>query len=300
MTLRIAKSFEQDGPCLYVCSTPIGNLSDTSHRLIDVLRTVDVVAAEDTRQTRKLLTHFDIHPPQLVSLHQHNETARKEDLERWWAEGKKVAVVSDAGTPLISDPGEGAVQFAVEAGVPVVPIPGASAVLAALVASGLNVQPFTFVGFLPRDKKSARNAIEEYAKVPWTLVFYEAPHRLLHTLEVLEERLPTRPAVLGKELTKRHETYFYASNLSELIEHFQQETPRGEYVIVLGPGEPDDAGAGKANVRIEEQYQLAVVKVSERMTDGISHTQAVRQVAEEMGLKRKELYQQTLNRREVQ
>jgi 16S rRNA (cytidine1402-2'-O)-methyltransferase len=294
MTVRVIQSFAGEGPRLYICSTPIGNLQDASLRLLDVLREVDVVAAEDTRQTRKLLAHFDIHPPLLVSLHQHNEAAREADLRRWWAEGKRVALVSDAGTPLVSDPGEGAVGLAVELGVPVIPVPGASAVLTALVASGCAVQPFTFLGFLPREKKRAKKLLDAFSSVPGALVLYEAPHRLVSTLRLLAEQMPARRIALGKELTKLHETFYYADDAAELAAYFAEQQPRGEYVIVLGPpeagqhGEPDDKDADRDN---EEE---AVRMVVERVRAGASHASAVREVAKLTGMRRQQLYQLTL------
>jgi 16S rRNA (cytidine1402-2'-O)-methyltransferase len=294
MTVRMVRSFAGEGPRLYICSTPIGNLQDASLRLLDVLREADVVAAEDTRQTRKLLAHFDIHPPVFVSLHQHNESAREADLRRWWAEGKRVALVSDAGTPLISDPGEGAVGLAVEMGVPVIPIPGASAVLSALVASGCAVQPFTFLGFLPREKKRAQKLLDSFASVPGALVLYEAPHRLVDTLRLLAEQTPFRRVALGKELTKRHETFYYADNAGELAAYFEEEQPRGEYVIVLGPpesGKGEQLGACSSEQESQEQ---AVRMVEERVRAGESHASAVREVASLTGVRRKLLYQRTL------
>ncbi len=299
MSVRIVRSFQGEGPLLYVCSTPIGNLGDTSHRLLEVLRTVDVVAAEDTRQTRKLLTHFDIHPPLLISCHEHNQLARHKDFARWWGEGKRIALVSDAGTPLVSDPGDSVVQLAIDTGIPVIPVPGASAVLAALVGSGFSPQPFTFIGFLPREKRRAREVLEPYRGLPGTLVLYEAPHRLVQTLKWVAEVCPDRAVTVAKELTKRHETFYYADSCLEMLDHFAEETPRGEYVVILGPRRSTDVDSGQ-NVGVDgvlEGDQLmdyAVEHVHQLMREGIPHATAVKDVASHTGVRRKALYQRTL------
>lgn len=290
MTEMVA-SFGGDGPRLYVCSTPIGNLQDVSLRLLDVLRTADVVAAEDTRQTRKLLTHFDIHPPQLVSYHEHNQRRRADDLVRWWEEGKTVALVTDAGTPGISDPGDDAVSVAVRHGIPVAPIPGPSAVLAAVVASGLPSLPFTFVGFLPRPGRELEVALDHLTNALGTVVLYESPHRLATTLERLAGRWPERQGVLAKELTKRHEG-FARGSLLELAQYAKEIEARGEFVIVLAPAalQTEDDGVDEATL-----FERAVQAVRTAVENGVSHSEAVQKAAAVHGVRRRDLYRETLN-----
>ncbi|MCL6594278.1 MAG: 16S rRNA (cytidine(1402)-2'-O)-methyltransferase, partial [Alicyclobacillus sp.] len=244
------------GARLYVCGTPIGNLADVSFRLLDTLRQADVVAAEDTRHTRKLLAYYDIHPPLLISYHEHNWRSRASDFLRWWQEGKTVALVSDAGTPGISDPGAEAVALAVEHGVPVIPVPGASALVTALSGCGFTAQPVVFLGFLPREQRAARAALAPFLNAPGVLVLYEAPHRLRATLRLLAEQWPQRPAVLGKELTKRHEA-FMRGTLVELAKQAEEEEPRGEYVLVLGPLPPEANHTGESTGDEPEQTCVA-------------------------------------------
>lgn len=288
-------SFNESGPRLYLCSTPIGNLQDVSLRLLDTLRTVDVVAAEDTRQTRKLLTYFDIHPAQLVSYHAHNRRTREPDMLRWWGEGKSVALVTDAGTPGISDPGDDAAALALAHAVPVIPIPGPSAVLAALVASGLPSLPFTFVGFLPRDNQACAGALQDLAAVPGSIVFYESPHRLSRTLQRLAQHWPNRSAALAKELTKRHEG-FARDTLTGLADYARSADLRGEYVIVVGPAEPDEVSAAAQGRVLESEaiFAAAVAAVRTAMAGGQSHREAVKQTATQTGVKRADLYRETL------
>jgi 16S rRNA (cytidine1402-2'-O)-methyltransferase len=313
--VEIQESFARQGPCLWVCSTPIGNLSDASLRLLEVLRAADVIAAEDTRQTRKLLSHYEIHGKALVSYHQHNQAARRQDLIRWWDEGKTVALVSDAGTPLVSDPGEDAVALAIERGVPVIPVPGASAVLAALAASGCCSQPFTFVGFLPRSGRELEAVLADIAALPGSVVCYEAPHRLLTTLRRLAEVVPGRRVAIAKELTKRYET-FIRGEIEAVIEYLSQQPIRGEYVIILDAirrlGEPaaeggDPSGADRPSSATgdaalysvsggdaQSRWSAALARVRELMAVGYSHKQAVREAAQIHGIRRHDLYQATL------
>jgi 16S rRNA (cytidine1402-2'-O)-methyltransferase len=256
-----------------------------------------VLAAEDTRQTRKLLTRYDIHVRELVSYHEHNAMYRRDWLQRQWSLGKTVALVSDAGTPIVSDPGDDAVQLAIEAGVPVIPIPGPSAVLAALVGSGLPPAPFTFVGFLPRSEKESREALIRYGKLPWTFIFYEAPHRLQKTLTQVAALWPKRQIALAKELTKRHETFVYGT-AAEVCEFMAKEPPRGEYVVVIGPIDEADTSSDSDFLCTEKVDALsleeAVQAVRELMGRGTSHKEAVRKIAEDNGLRRKDLYDSTL------
>lgn len=265
-----------------------------SFRLIETLKSADIVAAEDTRHTRKLLTRFDIHPAHLVSYHQHNRLSRASDFVRWWAEGKSVALVSDAGTPGISDPGDDAVSLAIEHAVPVVPVPGASALLAALVASGLPSQPFAFLGFLPRTQQRAVAFLAPFQDIPGSLVCYEAPHRMARTLEAIAQLMPTRSIAVAKELTKKHESFLYGT-VTEALQYFKEHQPRGEYVIVIGPPEDVvDLDPEAALASEEEKMVQAIQWVHQAVQAGESHADAVRAVAQKAGLRRKELYQRTL------
>ncbi len=277
-------------PALYVCSTPIGNLGDASYRLVEILKMADIIAAEDTRHTRKLLSHFDIHPGSLVSCHQHNQEERRGEFISWWQEGKVIALVSDAGTPMLSDPGDSIVEAAIEEGVPVIPVPGPNALLTALVGSGMPLNPFSFFGFLPRDKKALGSVLDVVASFPGTCVFYEAPHRLLKTLTELEAKFPSRRATLAKELTKRYET-FLSGELHELREHVNREGAKGEYVIVLGPPTGDPA---TSTADADQKLADAISLVRQYMDEGMSHAESVKRVSRETEMKRRWLYQETL------
>lgn len=308
--VRTKSSFQSEGPKLYVCSTPIGNLQDVTLRLLEVLKSVDIIAAEDTRHSRKLLSKFDIHGPDLISYHQHNTVSRESLFSEAWAQGKSIALLSDAGTPLISDPGEHAVALAQSLGVAVVPVPGASAVLSALVGSGLPSQPFAFIGFLPREGKKIRQELKRFVNFPGTLIFYEAPHRLKKTLTVIGDVFPNQIAVLARELTKQHEE-FAGGLIEELLAHVHQTDIRGEYVILVDNSQcqtsqadnsPADAQFGEEQVGIGngvtiggDPIEEAVREVTLRIQEGQSHTAAVREVAEKYGLHRRSLYQITLN-----
>ena len=216
---------------LYLVATPIGNLADITLRAIDVLKHVALIACEDTRHTRKLLQHYGI-PTRTVSYHEHNEQQRAQELIDVLKRGDDVAVVSDAGTPAISDPGFRLVRAAIENDVPVVPVPGPSALIAALTAAGLPTDEFFFGGFLPPRANARRTRLGELRQVPGTLVFYEAPHRLAETLKDAYEMLGEREAVVARELTKLHEE-LRRGRLSELTEHYTTEEPRGEIVLLI-------------------------------------------------------------------
>lgn len=220
---------------LYICSTPIGNLGDITLRALEVLREVDLIVGEDSRRTRKLLSHYEIHTPFLPSLYEGVERRRVGKVLGALEEGKDVALVTDAGTPLISDPGYPLVRAAVEAGIRVVPVPGPSAALAALVASGLPPDRFLFLGHLPRRAGRRRRALEELAQIPYTTVFYESPHRVLVTLEELARMYPHRPLVLARELTKVHEEFIRGTCVEVLQRVKERGGLRGELVLVLGP-----------------------------------------------------------------
>lgn len=277
---------------LYICSTPIGNLSDTSQRLLDTLAEVDVVLCEDTRHTRKLLTHFDIHPPKLMSYHLHNERDRTVEFERLWSDNLRVALVSDAGTPLLSDPGEMLVEAAIARGVQVVPVPGPSALLAGLVGSGLPLTPFLYLGFPPRTKGTREAWMRDFEQVPATFVMYESPHRVASLVAFLLECLGDRNAVVARELTKRYET-FERGTLSELAIRLAEREPKGEYVVIVDnrrpPAPPEEA---------ENRMEDAVALVQQRIAEGVRHKEAVTEAATQFDVQRRELYNATLRRNE--
>ncbi|MGQ9779597.1 MAG: 16S rRNA (cytidine(1402)-2'-O)-methyltransferase [Bacillota bacterium] len=272
---------------LYLVGTPIGNLQDISPRALEALRTADLIAAEDTRQALKLLNHFGF-KAKLVSYHQHNEEKRLPALLALLAAGHAVALVSDAGMPGISDPGEKLVRAAREAGFPVVPIPGPSAFLLALAASGLPTGEFHFVGFLPRRNRPRKELLARLAAEPATLVFYEAPHRLARTLAELRNALGgERRVVVARELTKIHEE-FWRGSLAEAAAHFGANPVRGEITLVVAGrrAEPEVVPA----VPLDE----AVLRIEKRLQEGQSLLGAVRSVAEETGLPKNELYRRYL------
>lgn len=214
---------------LYLVATPIGNLEDITLRAIKTLKEVDIIAAEDTRHTLHLLNHLEISKP-LISYHRHNEETKSKDLINLLLEGKNIALVSDAGTPVISDPGEEIVKIAIENNIQIIPIPGACALITALISSGLDSKQFTFIGFLPLNKKLRKEKIEEIEKSTKTLILYEAPHKIKNTLEDLEKVTEERQIVLARELTKIHEE-FIKGTAKELQEKL--ESPKGEFVIII-------------------------------------------------------------------
>lgn len=271
---------------LYLVATPIGNLDDITVRSLQTLREVDVIACEDTRQTRKLLNHFQIEK-RTVSYHEHNKEASGQGLLDWLAEGKKIALVSDAGLPAISDPGAELVRDAVAQGYPVIPIPGANAALTALIASGLPTEKFVFCGFLPRDKKDRRVELERVKKYQETLIFYEAPHRISKTLEGLQEVLGDRQAVLARELTKRYEEFIRGS-LSELIEWLESGEARGEFcVVVEGYLATDGEDESEANW----WQTLSVIEHVERYIEqGEGQKDAIKKVAQDRNLPKRDVY----------
>jgi 16S rRNA (cytidine1402-2'-O)-methyltransferase len=235
---------------LYVVATPLGNLSDMTARAVDTLRSVDAIAAEDTRRTRKLLSHFEIRTP-LVSYHDHNEASAARRVVGRLLRGDDIALVSDAGTPLIADPGYRLVAGAVEAGVPIVPVPGPSAVAAALSVAGLPPQPFLFAGYLPRRRAARKRRLEQLADLKATLVFYESPHRMAAALRDMLEVLGDRPAVIGRELTKIHEEII-RGGLAELAGGEEARSWRGELVVLV-------AGADRAGAQSDESRDLSEV-----------------------------------------
>ncbi len=276
---------------LYLVATPIGNLEDISLRALRILREVALIAAEDTRHTRKLLTHHKI-PARLVSLHEHNEQAQTPSLLSRLQAGESIAVVSDAGTPGLSDPGTALVNAAAEAGIPVVPIPGPNAFIAALVVSGLPPTPVTFLGFLPSAPGERQRVLEAVRSLPYTLVFYEAPHRLLETLKALCAVWGGgRRTAVAREMTKVHEEVLRGT-LGDALEHFSAHPPRGEFTLVV-EGAPAEAGAGP-EVAVPEPVPAEEVArriLREALTANVRPLEAVHHAARASGLRRNEVYQ---------
>ncbi|HTV60269.1 MAG TPA: 16S rRNA (cytidine(1402)-2'-O)-methyltransferase [Verrucomicrobiae bacterium] len=279
--------------CLYVVATPIGNLEDITLRAIRVLKEADAIACEDTRQTAKLLHHFGIQK-RMVSYHEHNEITRASELVIELEQGAQVALVSDAGTPGISDPGHRLVGLCIRHGIRVVPIPGANAMLTALGGSPLPGEQFTFVGFLPSRPTERRKALRGLAGEPRTMVLYEAPHRLLDTLEDALEILGNRPAVIARELTKIHEE-FLRGHLDELVAALQKKEVRGEITLLLGPADAAKRLEGEA----EKTHLPLAKRVAEIvMEKGVDQKAALKQAARERGMTRREAYKELLITRE--
>jgi 16S rRNA (cytidine1402-2'-O)-methyltransferase len=277
-----------------VVATPIGNLEDISLRALRILKESDAIACEDTRQTVKLLTHFDIQK-RLVSYHEHNEITRASEIIIELEQGAKIALVTDAGTPAISDPGNRLVSLCLRHGIRVIPLPGASAFVTALAASGMPIDEFTFIGFLPSRPTERRKRLRALAAEPRTLALYEAPHRLLDTLEDALEILGNRPAVVARELTKVYEE-FLRGHVEDLLEAVRKKPPRGEITLLIGPAD------GEAQHLATDGTQAAIPlarRVTEIMNErGVDNKAALKQVARERGLTRREAYKQLLITRE--
>lgn len=294
--MQVQKSFaEQKTGTLYLVATPIGNLQDMSNRAIEVLSTVDVIAAEDTRHTQLLLNYFDIHTKK-TALHEHNWQEKAPLIVQDLLAGQSVAQVSDAGLPSISDPGKELVAQAIAAGIPVVPVPGASAGITALIASGLVPQPFYFHGFLPRKKGEQQTVLADLARRPETLIVYEAPHRLKATMEnLLTVCGPNRRVVLARELTKRYEE-FLRGTTKELADWLAENQARGEFVLMVAGANTEDLKEmaepqqGDAPVLAETADLPVDQAVAELVTAGQKPNQAIKQVAKDRGLNRQEVY----------
>ena len=278
-------SQHEQGSCLYLVPTPIGNLEDMTMRALRILKEVDFIAAEDTRNTKKLCNYFEITTP-LVSYHEHNIEAGGEKLLQFLREGKSVALVSDAGLPCISDPGADIVVKAIEEGFAVVPLPGANAALTALIASGLTPQPFYFFGFLNRNKKERRVQLETLGKRQETILFYEAPHRLKDTLKDMQLVLGERKIVMARELTKKFEE-FLRGTITDALEWAESTEIRGEFCLVL---------EGNANASEEEEAndwdELTIVEHIEVYVEqhGVSSKEAIKEVAKLRGLPKRDVY----------
>ncbi|OUQ25639.1 16S rRNA (cytidine(1402)-2'-O)-methyltransferase [Lachnoclostridium sp. An131] len=275
---------------LYLCATPIGNLEDMTFRAVRVLKEADLIAAEDTRNSIRLLNHFEIHTP-MTSYHEYNKFEKGRELVARLQKGENIALITDAGMPGISDPGEELVKMCAEAGITVTALPGACACVTALTLSGLGTRRFAFEAFLPSDKRERRTVLEGLKDETRTIVLYEAPHRLVRTLEELLETLGNRRMSVCRELTKKHETIF-RTDLENALAHYQTEEPRGECVLVL---------EGKTAEELQKEKQDAWKEmtpeehVSMYEAQGIARKEAMRLAARDRGVSRREIYQALLS-----
>ena len=276
---------------LYLVATPIGNLEDITFRAIRILKEVDLIAAEDTRNSIKLLNHFDIHTP-MTSYHEYNKIDKGKVLVKKMEEGANVALITDAGTPGISDPGEELVRMCLEAGIEVTSVPGACALVTALTMSGLPSRRFAFEAFLPMDKKERKQILEELKTETRTIVLYEAPHRLERTLEELFDALGNRPAVLCRELTKKHETAL-TSDLKSLLEMTAAQKPLGECVLVI-------RGMQREELERTQQERWKELSVEEHVAGyekmGMDRKEAMKQAALDRGVTKREIYQEIMRK----
>lgn len=274
---------------LYLVPTPIGNLKDITLRALEVLNMVDLIAAEDTRHSLRLLNHFNIKKT-LISYHMHNEQGRSENIIDILKQGKNIALVSDAGTPGISDPGSVIVLKCIEENIEFEVLPGATAITTALVYSGLNAEKFIFIGFLPRENKERKPIIQELVERKETLIFYEAPHRLRDTLQFLKDNLGNRKIAVCRELTKLHEEIL-RMNIEEVIAHYVVKDPRGEYVLVI-------EGKSQEEITKEENAKWEGLTVEEHIKKyidgGISKKDAVKRVAKDRRMSKSEIYKYSL------
>lgn len=279
--------------CLYVVSTPIGNLEDITYRAVRVLATADLIACEDTRHTRKLLAHYGINT-KTISYHEHNERERAAELLTWLQSGSDVAIVSDAGTPLINDPGFRLVRLAADSGLNVVPVPGPSALISALVVAALPCDQFFFGGFLPARSVARRARLDDLRQLPATLVFYEAPHRIASSLKDARETLGEREAVVARELTKIHEEVVRGL-LSELVQRFSHaETARGEMVLIIDHKLIANGDTEKLSPRSSVATLVATFE-----QQGIDQRAALKRAARELGLSRAEAYRRLVAERSL-
>ena len=271
---------------LYLCATPIGNLEDITLRCIRILKEVDLIAAEDTRNSIKLLNHFEIKTP-MTSYHEYNKIEKGRKLVELLLKGEDIALITDAGTPGISDPGEELVKMCREAGVIVTALPGAAACVMALTISGLPTRRFAFEAFLPTDKKERQAVLEEMQSETRTIVLYEAPHRLVRTLEVFLDSLGNRRVSICRELTKKHETV-YAATTEEALLYYREHEPKGECVIVV-------EGKSREQIRALERARWEEMSVEEHMEHylekGMDRKEAMKQVARDLGVGKREIYQ---------
>ena len=278
---------------LFLCATPIGNLEDITFRVLRTLKKVDLIAAEDTRNSIKLLNHFDIHTP-MTSYHEYNKIDKARTLIEKMQQGQNIALITDAGTPGISDPGEELVAMCYESGIEVTSLPGPAACITALTLSGLSTRRFAFEAFLPSDKKERRAVLEELKDETRTIILYEAPHRLVKTLAELYEVLGNRRITLCRELTKRYETAF-RSTLEELLTYYGKEEPKGECVLVI-------EGRSRKEMEEEAQQEWSAMPLQEHMAyyenQGIARKEAMKLVAKDRGVGKRDIYQQLLDSKE--
>lgn len=270
---------------LFLCATPIGNLEDITLRVLRTLKEVDLIAAEDTRNSIKLLNHFEIKTP-MTSYHEHNKIDKAYQLVEKMKAGSNVALITDAGTPGISDPGEELVRICYECGIEVTSLPGAAACITALTLSGLSTRRFAFEAFLPRNKKERSAILSSLESETRTIVLYEAPHHLRKTLDELRQALGDRKITLCRELTKRYETSF-ATTLSEAVAYYQEQEPKGEFVLVI-------QGKSLQELKEEQQQNWETIPLKEHMIyyeeQGISHKEAMKLVAKDRGLSKRDVY----------
>ena len=274
---------------LYLCATPIGNLEDMTYRVVRTLGEVDLIAAEDTRNSIKLLNHFEIKTP-MTSYHEYNKIEKGRKLVEKLQEGLNIALITDAGTPGISDPGEELVKMCYEAGIEVTSLPGAAACITALTLSGLSTRRFAFEAFLPTEKKEKQSILKELEKDTRTIIMYEAPHRLVRTLQELLKALGNRRVTVCRELTKKHETAF-ATTLEEAYSYYESNEPKGECVLVI-------EGKSREELKQEEVSKWEEMRIEEHMDyylrQGIDKKEAMKKVAKDRGITKRDVYQQLL------
>ena len=275
---------------LYLCATPIGNLEDITYRVLRTLKEVDLIAAEDTRNSIRLLNHFEIKTP-MTSYHEYNKIGKAYQLVAKMREGKNIALITDAGTPGISDPGEDIVRICYEEGIPVTSLPGAAACITALTMSGLPTRRFAFEAFLPKDKKEHQAVLEELKTETRTIIIYEAPHHLVRTLQELSDTLGgDRRLTICRELTKRHEEKLQMT-LTDSLSYYEVNEPRGEYVLII-------AGRSREEMKKEEQAGWEALSLEEHMahyeSQGIDRKEAMKRVAKDRGVSKRDIYQALL------
>lgn len=274
---------------LFLCATPIGNLNDMTPRVADTLREADLIAAEDTRNSIKLMNHLGIRTP-MTSYHEYNKVEKADQIVSWLGQGKNIALITDAGTPAISDPGEVLVAKCMEAGIPVTSLPGCCACITALTLSGLSTRRFCFEGFLPADKKERKYILEELKRETRTIILYEAPHHLKKTLAELLAELGERRITLCRELTKKFETVF-PTTLEGAVSYYEENEPKGEYVLVL-------EGLSRKRLIEDRQEEWEKLTIEEHMKiyedQGMERKEAMKKVASDRGVSKREIYQALL------
>lgn len=280
---------------LYLCATPIGNLEDITIRVLRTLREVDLIAAEDTRNSIKLLNHFHIKTP-LTSYHEYNKTEKAYQLVEKMRQGQNIALITDAGTPAISDPGEDLVRICQESGISVTSLPGPAACITALTVSGLPTRRFAFEAFLPREKKERAAILDSLRQETRTIILYEAPHHLVKTLEELYETLGDRAVTLCRELTKKYETLF-STTISGAVSYYREQEPRGEFVLVI-------QGKNQQQILREQQLSWESIPLEEHMqkyeSQGISRKEAMKMVAKDRGISKRDVYGMLLEQKNTE